>query len=248
MSVHEDAEAAATAAIVHAVAVKLPEFWTYDPGMWFFQAEAIFRRSNVTRSHTKFDHVVIKLPETVLLGVRDILMSVTAETEDPYSIIKTRLMERFGHSKWHRLNQLLDYPDLAPGAKPSALMDGMLALLPEGEKPTDLFLAGFLRRLPIHLREQLGAVKFETPRAMAVQADLLWDARGGAAATAATDAVNAVSRSPQRNRSPSVPGRSRRQTPASRSLCYYHQRFGDQATRCKNPCSFQGNDLAASST
>ncbi len=33
---------------VNAVAVKLPEFWPADPQTWFHQAEAAFRRSNVT--------------------------------------------------------------------------------------------------------------------------------------------------------------------------------------------------------
>ncbi len=37
---------------VNTVAVKLPEFWTADPNTWFSQAEASFRRSNVSASYT----------------------------------------------------------------------------------------------------------------------------------------------------------------------------------------------------
>jgi hypothetical protein len=33
---------------VIAVGVKLPEFWTSDPDMWFAQADAVFRRANIT--------------------------------------------------------------------------------------------------------------------------------------------------------------------------------------------------------
>jgi hypothetical protein len=44
---------------VNAVAVKLPEFWPADPQTWFHQAEAAFRRSNVTVSYTKYDHILI---------------------------------------------------------------------------------------------------------------------------------------------------------------------------------------------
>jgi hypothetical protein len=41
---------AAPAVTVNTVAVKLPEFWTADPYTLFSQAEAAFRRSNVTVS------------------------------------------------------------------------------------------------------------------------------------------------------------------------------------------------------
>ncbi len=55
---------------VNAVAVKLPEFWPADPTTWFHQAEAAFRRSNVTQSFTKYDHVLMKLPKDVIMSVR----------------------------------------------------------------------------------------------------------------------------------------------------------------------------------
>lgn len=245
MAENEQPPAAST--VVHALAVKLPDFWIHDPVCWFLQAEAVFRRANVTRAHTKYDHVIMRLPETTLLAVRDILLSVTPETDDPYDILKTRLVGKFGPSKWHRINQLLDYPDMGDN-KPSTLMDSMLALLPPEEKPGDLFLGLFLRRLPLHLREQLGANKYETPRAMAEQADLLWDARAGSTEEIAINAVTGGRQhSPQRRRSPSVRGRSRRQTPGPSSQCFYHERFGDRASRCRPPCNYPGNGLAASS-
>jgi hypothetical protein len=54
-------------AAVSAVAVKLPEFLTSDPIMWSRQAEACFRRSNITTSSTMYDHVLMKLPEAVVI-------------------------------------------------------------------------------------------------------------------------------------------------------------------------------------
>jgi hypothetical protein len=45
--------AAVPVVTVNRVAVKLPEFWTADRNTWFSQAEASFRRSNVTASYTK---------------------------------------------------------------------------------------------------------------------------------------------------------------------------------------------------
>ena len=44
------------------IAVKLPDFWSDDPDLWFLHAESAFRNAQVTQSRTKFDHVVQKLP------------------------------------------------------------------------------------------------------------------------------------------------------------------------------------------
>jgi hypothetical protein len=65
---------------VNAVAVKLPEFWPADPNTWFHQAEAAFRRSNVTQSFTKYDHVLMKLPTDVVMSVRDLVNSMQPNT------------------------------------------------------------------------------------------------------------------------------------------------------------------------
>ena len=40
------------------VAVKLPDFWTEDPNLWFLHAEAAFRNAQITQSKTKFDHII----------------------------------------------------------------------------------------------------------------------------------------------------------------------------------------------
>ncbi len=76
---------------VNAVAVKLPDFWTADPTTWFAQAEAAFRRSNVTASYTKYDHVLMKLPQDVVMSVRDLVNSMQPNTPDAYEHLKARL-------------------------------------------------------------------------------------------------------------------------------------------------------------
>jgi hypothetical protein len=40
---------------VNHVAVKLPEFWTKEPELWFLQAETNFRHAKITCSLTKYD-------------------------------------------------------------------------------------------------------------------------------------------------------------------------------------------------
>jgi hypothetical protein len=225
--------------------------------MWFKQAEAAFRRGNVTQSLVKYDFVLMKLPPAVVQAVRDLIQSVDDATPDAYEQLKGRLVGSFGQSMWQQANAIIDHPGVGD-TRPSALMNSMLSLLPEGERPGILFLAHFLRRLPAEIRNHLAGAKFDSPRDMAAHADVLWDARGGAAMMAHVDYSSSRGRSPQRRdrwQSPArkSPGRGsrsgqRQQTPGrEEKLCFYHKRFGARAYACRAPCTWAGNEKAASS-
>jgi hypothetical protein len=97
---------------VNAVAVKLPDFWPADPQTWFHQAEAAFRRSNVTVSFTKYDHLLMKLPTDVVMSVRDLVNSMQPNTPDAYEQLKARLTASYGKTKWQQVNAILDMPPL----------------------------------------------------------------------------------------------------------------------------------------
>jgi hypothetical protein len=227
--------------------VKLPEFWLSDTDMWFLQVEAAFRRARVIDSHVKYDYVLMKLPESVLTSVKDVVRAVTDTTADPYAELKARLVSSYTQSKWQLANRLLDHPDIGD-MRPSMLMDSMLSLLPPGDQPGTLFQAMFLRRLPTTMRDQLGALEFKTPRAMAEHADLLWDARGGAAGhVAAIGGRGERGRRRSPFRSPNRGGRQRQQTPGPDGLCFYHHRFAERAHKCTPPCTWQENQPAAGS-
>jgi len=250
---------------VAAVGVKLPEFWTSDPVMWFSQAEAVFRRSNITVSFTKYDHVLMKLPEAVVVSVRNLVASVQPTDTDAYERLKDRLTSSYSKSKWQQVFSLIKHPDLGD-RRPSQMMNEMLALLPDGENgDSTIFLGLFLLRLPVSMRDHLAAANLKTAEEMARHADVLWDARAGdSAVTAVATEVDAVSlRSPRtdtRRRSPArdsrrrSPERSnrppRRQTPGrdgfrssnrSSSLCFYHGKYGQKARQCEAPCTWSEN-------
>jgi hypothetical protein len=246
---------------VNAVAVKLPEFWPADPQTWFHQAEAAFRRSNVTVSYTKYDHVLMKLPTDVVMSVRDLVNTMQPNTPDAYEQLKARLTESYGKTKWQQVNTLLDMPPLGD-RRPSHLMNEMLALLPTGEnKDGAIFLGIYMRKLPATMRDHLAAANHNTAAAMAAHADILWDARcGEAAVSQLSDAsitavanmnISGRSRSPDRRSPDRRRGRSRqgrRQTPGpdsrkrdSSTLCFYHSRFGQKAMKCEAPCSWTEN-------
>jgi hypothetical protein len=248
---------------VNAVAIKLPEFWPADPQTLFHQAEAAFRRSNITTSFTKYDHVLIKLPTDVVMSVRDLVNSMQPNTPDAYEQLKARFTASYGKTKWQQVNALLDMPQLGD-RRPSHLLNKMLALLPTREnKDGAIFLGIFLHKLPTTMRDHLAAANHATAAAMSAHADVLWDARCGEptvshlvdANTTAVAAMN-VSKdsrrrspdrcSPDRRRRQSRPGRRPTPGPDSRrrdssALCYYHSWFGQKAVKCEAPCSWTEN-------
>jgi hypothetical protein len=129
---------------VNAVAVKLPEFWPADPTTWFHQAEAAFRKSNVTVSYTKYDHVLMKLPTGVVMSIRDLVNSMQPNTADAYEQLKAGLTASYGKTPWQQVNSLLDMPPLGDRC-PSHMMNEMLSLLPPGSNQNDyIFLGIFL--------------------------------------------------------------------------------------------------------
>lgn len=241
------AAAAAGANLVGHVAVKIGDFWVDDPESWFGQAEASFRRSRVTDSMTKYDHILMKLPSQVVKSIRDLMR--TAETApDPYEQLKARLLKSFAPTKWQAAHAVVHHADLGD-RRPSQLMDSMLAAMPDGEQPGILFQYLFLERLPADMQNHLTTLKFESPRAMAEHADILWDSRNSRQSVASVSAVRPVSparnnnNSRDRDRRRRSPSRNRRQ-PHPDGLCFFHGRFGDKAHKCEPPCTWAGNAMA----
>ncbi len=223
---------------VSAVTVKLPEFWAQDAELWFARVDSVFRRAHITASLTKFDYIMEKLPDEVMVSIKDIVRAVTDDTEDPYGMVKERLLSSFKPSPWALANKLLDFPEIG-GGKPSVMMASMLALLPEGESAGYLFKTVFLRRLPAEMREHLVAREFTSPQEMAKFADSLWEARNSSSGS-----VSAVGRRGNSPKRPQSPFRGKKK-PGRNGLCFFHFKFGEKAHRCEPPCTWAGNDQAA---
>ena len=68
------------------VSVKLPDSWTEDPDLWFLHAEAAFRNAQITQWKTKFDHIVQKLPQKIMV------LGSAASLETPYEDLKANLV------------------------------------------------------------------------------------------------------------------------------------------------------------
>lgn len=119
---------------------------------------------------------------------------------------------------------------------PSALMDEMLSLL-DGHQPCMLFEQLFLNRMPDPIRLQLADADFTDPRKVAEQADRLWLAMDHNSSSA----LHKVTYPRRQARAkPTAPAKSD-DTNSNADWCYYHNRFGDKARKCIQPCKFSGN-------
>ncbi len=95
------AQAAAAAPVAH-IAVKLSDFWVKDPKMWFSQAEAQFRRAQITAQSTMYHYVLMKLPKDVVMSVRALVSAIEADPvkqETSYLPLKEALLGTYGKTK-----------------------------------------------------------------------------------------------------------------------------------------------------
>lgn len=249
-----------------AVSIKLPPFWPADPEVWFAQVEAQFTTKNITTQKTKFDYVVASLSPEYATEVRDIILSPPAD--NPYEDLKNKLIQRTVVSERRRLQQLFTTEQLGD-RKPSQLLHHMQQLL--GDKAATLdnsvMKELFLQRIPAQVRMVLASTPDTTTlEELAQLADKVLEVAVPPPAVAAinnhdsdmaselqrlrTDVTNlmcAVRALPTgnrpRRRGNSTPPRTREPSP-QRQLCWYHNRFGEEARKCQPPCSWDLNSRA----
>ena len=242
------------------LSIKLPPFWPAYPQLWFAQIEAQFSTRNITVQKTKFEYVVASLSPEYATEVRDLLLH--PPEENPYDVLKEQLIKRTGASEQLRLQQLLDTEELGD-RKPTQLLRRMQQLL--GDHPPDeaFIRERFLQKLPSNVRMVLASARRDTTLTQLAQMadDIIEvatpsisavhrDARATPQLTAEMEQLrsdvagltNLVKSLSRRRRSPS-PHPSRRQL--TTDLCWYHQRFGDDARKCQEPCSKSGNSAAS---
>ena len=218
---------------VDAVSLKLPTFWASQPEVWFAQAEAQFRLRKIEVDETKYYYVIAALDQETAARLMDLICQ--PPEDDKYETLKNRLVDTFGLNKRERAARLLHFRQLGD-SKPSALMDEMLALLGD-HPPCLLFEQLFLERLPEDIRIHLVDAKVEDCRELARRADALWSSRD-----AQEPYANTIQRRPVARRK--VPKGKTTSPTTDKTLCYYHQRFGEAAYQCRQPCAWSENDKA----
>ena len=90
---------------VHAVALKLPEFWADNAHVWFAQTEAQFATKGITCSETKFYYCVAALGHADAAQVVDLIEYPPDEL--PYESLKERLTELYTLNPFQRYQEFM---------------------------------------------------------------------------------------------------------------------------------------------
>ena len=219
------------AATINAVALKLPQFYTDNPVFWFNFAEAQFNIQKITADDTKFSHVVCSLPAHVALDVHKLVNN--PPKTDKYQAIKSLLLKEFSLSSAERARLLLDLPGLGD-RKPSKLFSYMNRLCEGVEDVAEMFLRElFLRQLPDDIRTHV-ADKQDLPLEKLVEVtDHFFNNTGGRICGVQTTAAR-----PAAAAGPTAAAATSAVSTHS-NLCFYHEKYGDKAKKCRAPCSYK---------
>lgn len=96
-----NANPTATTPPVHAISLKLPQFWTNSPATWFVQAEAQFSISKISADNNRYYHVLASLPQDVIESIIDFVQA--PPEAELYEGIKKLLVQRHSLSEEKRI-------------------------------------------------------------------------------------------------------------------------------------------------
>ncbi|XP_058814445.1 uncharacterized protein LOC131678379 [Topomyia yanbarensis] len=229
-----------------AVCVKLPEFWKTDPEMWFAQAEAQFVLANVVKDDTKFYHIVAKVDQSVICHITDLVSKPPQQQK--YQALKAR----FALSSEARLERLLNASDLGD-MRPTHLLAKMQEKSAGLNVNENLLKMLFLQRMPAHIRPVL-TISDGTLAKLAEMADKMLEQPQDSTVSTSSTANDQLDRmnkqievlSADIRRLKANPdtyrSRSSSRSRNSNDLCWYHQKYGAKAQRCKQPCQFRSKN------
>lgn len=234
---------------------RLTPFWNEDPGLWFLQTEALFRAHGVKSQQQRFNMVLGQLPYHVMTQVADL---ATTNSPTPYDVLKERLTTIYSQSEERRISKLLEETHLGD-QKPSQLYRHLQTQAGATATP-QMLKTVWLRALPNRVRSILAAIEkddiddltkiadrileVDTPLPVAAQepaSDPLRTMQEDIKQLKATleRLIRTTRKGDKRGRSTSR-GRTppRKNQSSSPGHCFYHERFGDKAQKCRQPCTW----------
>jgi hypothetical protein len=239
----EDIDATTSAA----APLKLPVFWTTDPELWFVQIEAQFTARNITSDLAKYSHLVSALSAEIAFNVRDVLMDPPPTNK--YQLLKTTIITQTADEV--QIRELITTEQMED-KKPAQFLKRLKQLRGKNKTavPDELLRHIFLQRLPhtaqvaltIAEKTDLDQMAIVADKVMAISPTTLAAAEAASSESNIRQELEELKRRVARE----VEGRrtSQRQKKAKdteKEVCSYHQRFGASATKCREPCSYQGN-------
>ena len=217
---------------IQTASLKLPDFWTDKPEVWFARVESQFGTKGITVDKTKFDYVVSSLDNSTAGEVESIL---TAPPDNgKYEALKTALIAAFGKTQAQKDSELLSIAGLGD-MKPSALLRRLQSL---NSDPTTLFRAHFLALLPSEVRSVLAGREIPDISDLAKAADRIMEAKGfdSHVAPIAVQAFKNKRQPLTRQGGGDIEHGSTSGNKEGAHICFYHIRYGKAARRCQPWC------------
>ncbi|XP_070166118.1 uncharacterized protein [Polyergus mexicanus] len=252
------------------LAIKAPPFWPEEPELWFAQLESQFTLGGITQDATKYSYVVAHLETRYAREIRDIVTQPPAQGK--YEAVKKALTQRLTATQEQRIRQLLEHEELGD-RKPSQFLR-LLQTLANDNVPEQLLRTLWLGRLPQQAQVILATRTEDRLEEVAEQADRITEVTSRmtvAAATATQPSIEAQikaltqqvemlsaqirarhSRSRSRARDQAPRERSASRVPKRRDAnnndgqCFFHQRFGAEAKKCRQPCTYKKENTGGS--
>lgn len=257
---------------VNRIAIRVPPFWPEKPAMWFSQLESQFHLSNVTQDCTKFWHVVSQLENRYAVLIEDIITK--PPTNDKYATLKSELIRRLSVSQQSKIKQLLEHEEIGDRNPSQFLrhLKNLAGTTVNEEFLRTLWLNRLPHHYQAILVAQFDLSldkiadiadkihETRTPMQVAstshpkqtpnqpptVNEQLLEQIR---LLTIRVDELTKRSRFQlPRSRSASRThfrdrSGTRSAEPVSQS-CWFHEKFGEKARKCRSPCAFPGNEAS----
>ncbi|XP_037520807.1 uncharacterized protein LOC119397453 [Rhipicephalus sanguineus] len=264
-----DEEGTSSSSTTNASELKLPHFWPKNPRVWFSQVEARVQLRRITSQESTYLHVVAALPPDIADAIDDVLAS--PPSEKAYDELKSTVLKRLEVSEQSRLQQLLSHEELGDKRPSQLLhrMRQLLGQQASEQRQQPLLRELFLQRLPQSTRMILAGSDDMALEHLAQLADRITDCtepskmpiaaagmsehagrlgrleeRVDRLAAAVENLALSNKQRPARHRSSSRARRPQHRghsSEAEQSVCWYHRRFREQATRCIQLCSWTGN-------
>ncbi|CAK9832697.1 hypothetical protein ANTRET_LOCUS9489 [Anthophora retusa] len=249
----------ATVAPTERVSIRIPEFTPDDPELWFCILERNLVAAGITLDGVKASYVTGALGPRYIAEVRDILLN--PPDTGLYDKLKTELIRRLSVTQEQKAQRLLEHEEIGD-RRPSQFLRHLRALA--GTCVSEPLLRTlWLGRLPSSIQAILATQQDTALDKVAELADAITDTMPGRPAIAETTRpVSATPSTPtdlltdrmmqmliamqeqtetmkaQIAELRSSRSDSRRRDHSASGMCWYHAKFGRNAHRCIQPCTF----------
>ncbi len=230
--------------------LRIPDFYIAKPRLWFIQLEAQFDLANILDDRSRFFHVIASLPAEVASRI-DFLIENPPDL-NKYQALKEALLSAYEKSPLELCSQALTMASLGDRA-PSQLMSDLIDLIPRNHKTgiCPFVIALFIEKLPADIRLCLNIENVSSYEILANQADALMARRLKSNNINHVQNFENVSNDEEmleinnvnRNFNKKKFDFKKKSTSSTskddqNKKCWYHEKFGSNATKCVKPCVF----------